>query len=293
MVDRDIIFIRASRVGYHEEQLARQLEPVFGKGNVAFCVDESRGVVDTGPWPKSVLTQQRVRHILNAPPPHDWGWRMGDLCHIAISEDFGPRPAQWLIENDVHISIGREKEIFNILSQITADFMACDLQKKKVKPIAEAVTVALPTAEWGCVFAFNRLSGPRIHELRRTREQIAAGLVGTTRKTPNDEAVLANLGMTAGWEMVNLYEVAPKIFARPWFATNPPMLREALDKTTVDHIHISHPVLTYEQIYNRVAQPFIDGHPQQYKVGRLSRILAVLPKEKQEALLKFYKENEK
>lgn len=287
MTNSDIIFIRTSRFGAVEEQLALQLEPVFGEGNVAICVDESRGAVDTGRWPKCSLTTERVGKIIDGPAPEDWGWRMGDLCHLAIAEDFGPRPAQWLIENDVHIAAGREKEIFQRLSQISADFMACDLARKKVKPIAEGVTVALPTAEWGCIFAFNRLNGDRIDALRETRRQIAAGLAGTKRKVPNDEAVLANLGMSAGWTMVNLYEAAPEIFAPYWFATNPPMLREALEATTEEHIHITHPVLTYEQVYNRLSKPLSDGHPQHYKVGRLSRILAALPKDKQDILLQL------
>jgi|GEM_PF-1811448 len=284
MSGSDITFIRTHRFGDGEDRLAGQLERFFGPGNVAICVDESRGPVDTGRWPKSSLTPNRVLEMVGKPIPKDWGWRMGDLCHIAIAEDFGPRANQWLVENDVHVPQGSEVAIFGQLSRIEADFMACNLGPKKVKPIAEAVTIALPSAEMGCIFAFNRLAGFRVSELREVRREISRGLVGARRAMPNDEAVLANLGTHSGWRMVDLYRAAPEVFAPAWFDTNPPMLREALDRAPAGSLHLTHPVLTFDQVMRRVSQHAAEGHPQKYKSGRMRRILGALPPDQREEL---------
>ena len=280
----DLIFIRSHRFGPVEAALAAQLEPVFGAGNVALCLDESRGAVDTGRWPKSSLTRGRVQDTIGAPPPADWGWRMGDLCHIAVAEDFGPRRRQWLIESDVHIPAGREAEIFARLSAIDADFMACNLAPKKVKQMAAGVRLALPTADWGCIFAFNRLDGAHVPALRDTRRAIARALPGSGLQTPNDEAVVANLGHAAGWTMVDLFQAAPEMFARNWFDTNPPMLREACDVNR-RHPRVSHPVLSYDAIHARLGAAGADGHPQRYKPARLGRILSALDEERRQTLL--------
>lgn len=280
----DIIFIRTHRFGPQEDRLACQLELFFGAGNVAICADESHGEIDTGRWPKSGLTAARIDRMIGPPIPKDWGWRMGDLCHIAIAEDFGPRAHQWLIENDVHIPQGSEQKIFSRLTAIDADFMACNLAPKKVKNISEAVTIALPSADMGCIFAFNRLKGTCVPELVATRRKISAGLVGAKRKTPNDEAVLANLGVHAGWTMVDLYAAAPEVFSPSWFSTNPPILRDALDRRPAGDIRICHPVLSFEQVMKRVSSRDQDGHPQKYGMGRLGRLMSELPDDQRQQL---------
>lgn len=285
MSDADIIFIRTHRFGETEYRLATRLEKVFGSGNVAVCVDESRGVSDTGRWPKSALTPARAVELTGTSVPADWGWRMGDLCHIAISQDFGLRPYQWLIENDVHIPEGQEAVVFDRLRAIGADFMACDLRIKKVKPIAIGVSPVLTSNEWGCIFAFNRLAGGRVPALHAARCAIARSVQGAKLPMPNDEAVLTNLAQSAGWHAVNLFEAAPDIFSRHWFDTNPPFLREHLEAQTDRGLRVSHPVLAYDQIMTRLRQAGADGHPQPYKAGRLSRILAVLPPDRRQDLL--------
>lgn len=285
--EADIIFIRTNRFGDCEDRLATQLEGVFGDGNVVICADDSRGVIDTGNWPRTSMTTERARDILQASPPADWGWRMGDLCHLAVHQDFGPRPRQWLIENDVHIPKGQETEIFSRLAAIDAEFMACALAPKKVKPIAAGVKLILPGAEWGCIFAFNRLDGARIPELQQARRDIMTALPGKKYSVPNDEAILANLAHYNGWKMANLFEHAPDIFARYWFDTNPPMLREHLDKVSSESIKVSHPVLTYDHLIRRLEAAGREGHPQSYKAGRLSRILHVLSEEKRQTVLAF------
>ncbi|MFT3690633.1 hypothetical protein [Paenirhodobacter sp.] len=217
----DFAFIRTTRFGPAEDLLAQRLERTFGAGNVAVCVDESRGPVGTGRWPKTALTPARAEALVGGPLPPDWGWRMGDLCHMAVAESFGPKARQWLVESDVYLPPDAA-EIFTRLGAIEADFLACDLRRKKVKPIAEAVTLVLPTAEWGCIFALNRLAGGRIAALRTARRAVVAALAGQKRKMPNDEAMVANLGAASGWMMADLYTVAPEVFSPHWFATNPP-----------------------------------------------------------------------
>lgn len=269
----DFAFIRTTRFGPSEERLAQRLEQAFGPGNVAFCVDESRGVVETGRWPKTALTAARAEALVGGPLPADWGWRMGDLCHLAVAETFGARPRQWLVENDVHLPPD-SAAIFARLGAVEADFLACDLRPKKVKPIAEAVALVLPSADWGCVFALNRLAGARIAALRQARRAVVAALAGQRRKMPNDEAMVANLGAAMGWRMADLYAVAPDVFSPRWFATNPPMLREALEGEAG---RVAHPVLGRDEIFERVRQHASSGHPQPYRAGRLRRVLAALP----------------
>lgn len=271
----DIAFIRTTRFGQTEDLLASRLESAFGPGNVLCCVDESRGEVDTGRWPKAVLTRERAESLVGGPLPADWGWRMGDLCHLAVAETFGPRPRQWLVENDVHLP--RDcAGLFARRADIDADFLACDLRRKPVKPIAEAVGLVLPSAEWGCIFALNRIAGERITELRAARQAVVAAVAGQRRKMPNDEAMVANLGAAAGWRMADLYAIAPDAFSPRWFATNPPMLRESLERSTG---RVAHPVLSRDEVFDRVGRGAATGHPQKYGAGRLRRVLAALPAE--------------
>lgn len=276
----DLAFIRTTRFAAPEHLLAERLEQAFGPGNVAVCVDESRGPVETGRWPKVVLDHARAEALVGGPIPADWGWRMGDLCHLAVAEALGPRPRQWLIENDVYLPADCAG-IFARLAEVDADFMACDLRRKKVKPIAEAMTLVLPTAEWGCIFALNRLSGGRIAEVRAARRAVVAALAGQKRKMPNDEAMVANLAAASGWTMADLYQVAPEVFSPRWFATNPPMLREALEGRRGC---VAHPVLGRDDVFERVRRHAASGHPQPYGAGRLRRVLAALPFEEAETL---------
>ncbi len=282
----DLIFIRTHRFGEVEDRLATQLSRAFGSDNVALCVDESRGPVDTGRWRKSSLTRARAEELVGGPVPDDWGWRMGDLCHIAVGEDFGPRSHQWLIESDVHIPNGHEDEIFGTLRAIPGDFLACNLQPKKVKSMAEAVSLVLPTAEWGCVFALNRLKGEHVAAVRDLRRRLTVTLAAASRrwKVPNDEAVVANLGAASGWKLVDLYEAAPGILQQNWFDTNPPFLRRALDEAE-GSTRISHPVLDLDQLFRRIEDPNRDGHQQQYKLRRLSRIIKHLTPEEKARML--------
>lgn len=288
--DDDIILVRTHRFGQVEENLCKQLAKVFGKKNVVICADETRGLLDTGKWQRSSLTPDRVRDMTGGSVPPDWGWRMGDLCHIAVHEDFGPRPRQWLIENDVHIPKGHETEIFTELSAIQADFMACNLQRKKVKSIAEGVTAVLPGAEWGCIFAFNRLNGEHVTDLQKLRQRLAIELPRTRHKVPNDEAVLANLSFYSNWKMVDLFEAAPDIFAKYWFDTNPPMLREHIERQTGSK-RVTHPVLGYDMLLQRLTDAAQSGHPQAYKEGRLGRVLSVLPERERNHILSFVRPN--
>lgn len=276
----DLAFIRTTRFGAAEAALAERLEEAFGAGNVVFCVDESRGAVATGRWPKAVLDRARAEALAGGPVPDDWGWRMGDLCHLAVAEDFGPRPRQWLIENDVFLP-SDAAAIFARLAAVEADFLACDLRRKKIKPIAEAMALVVPEADWGCIFALNRLAGGRIGEVKRGRREIVAAVAGLRRKVPNDEALVANLGAAAGWRMADLYQVAPEAFSPRWFATNPPMLREALEGQAG---RIVHPVLGHAELLARIAEGAAAGHPQKYGEGRLRRVLAALPPEAAGAL---------
>ena len=282
----DIAFIRSHRFGEVEDRLATQLEIAFGAGNVALCVDESRGPVDTGRWPKASLTRDRAEGMVGGTVPDDWGWRMGDLCHIAIAEDFGPRRHQWLIESDVHVPAGQEDAIFGRLNAITADFMACALRPKKVKPMAVGVATALPSAGWGCIFALNRLSGRHVPAVRQLRRDIRAAIAaGAKVQTPNDEAVLANLGVALDWTMVDLWAAMPDMFSHRWFDTNPPSLRRELDAQT-GSLRVSHPVLEVDQVFRRLEAPRTEGHPQAYKVSRLGRILAAMTPEEKARVMK-------
>lgn len=276
----DLALLRTTRFGPAEAALAVRLEAVFGPGNVVICADESRGRVETGLWPKASLTRARAEALAGGPVPADWGWRMGDLCHLAVAEAFGPRPRQWLIENDVHLPQDAAAA-FARMAATEADFMACDLAPRPVKPIAEAMTAVLPRADWGCIFAFNRLNGARIPELRALRRALVLALQGTRRKMPNDEAVLANLGAVRGWKMVDLYAALPDVFDKAWFATNPPMLREAWAQTEG---RIAHPVLSHDEVMERIRGGSASGHPQPYSEGRLRRVLAALPPEQAQAL---------
>ena len=281
----DLVFIRTNSFGPAEDRLASQLANVFGVGNVVICADETRGALDTGNWLRCSLSAQRAAEIVGVPVPLDWGWRMGDLCHIAVYQDFGLRPNQWLVENDIFIPEGHETQVFAQLSAIDADFMACNLRPKKIKPIAAGVRLFLPDADWGCIFAFNRLSGARVPELIATRQSIAAKLSGSRYKTPNDEAVMANLAHYSGWTHVDLYNAAPDLFSKLWFDTNPPMLFEGLMARSDDRPRVVHPVLTFEQLYRRMQAANGDGHPQAYGYNRLSRILPALKSQQREQIL--------
>lgn len=288
----DIAFIRCHRFGDDERKLAQQLSLFFGQEHVAVCIDETRGEADTHPWKKAVLTRDKARDLVGGPVPDDWGWRMGDLCHLAIAEAFPGYERQWLLESDIHIPAGHEKEIFEELSAIDAEFMACALMPKKVKPIAAAVGLVLPSVEWGCVFAFNRLSTRCVPDLRQLRQDISAAMRASSKgfKAPNDEAVVSNLCFARGWKMVDLWDVAPDIFSRKWFDTNPPWLRRDLEERVATR-RVSHPVLDVHQLLRRIGAEG-DGHPQLYKSGRLSRILPHLTEDESAQIIPLLKKND-
>lgn len=265
----DLAIIRSHRFGAMEAALAGRLSQVFGAGQVILAVDESRGPVDCGGLAKVSLTPATLAGLGFAGLPADWGWRCGDLCYHAAAAARPPHARYWLFEADIWLP--PVAEALCALSALPQEALAAGLGPKATAPkYSRLMTPLCGSDRWGCFFPVTRVSARLLGEMRRLRERSLAEIAPHRPAFPNDEAILGGAVHATGVSHADLYAAAPRFFDPACFATNPPHLRDALDRGTEGRVF--HPAIPLSAILDEIARNG-PGAGRRYDAHRLRRVL--------------------
>ena len=280
---RDLICIRSHKIARPENDLYDSLRMAFPAEAVVFCLDESRGVIDTGGRPKMSLTADVAERLAGQPLPEDWGWRMGDLCFALAAESYPAVERFWLIEGDVFVPKARAAGIFERLRGVAGAYVTPGFQNKGRHRMNRALEGILDETSWGSLcFALVRADQAMVDAAIRLRRTVGTAYASRHRKppAPNDEAIYANAAVAGGFEVGDFMADCPDILSPDWFNVNPPFLYEHVLETEGSGTRILTPVLEFEHLLRRVQAPGVaEGRKHAYPRWRLRRILPVLSEE--------------
>lgn len=269
---QDLAILRSHRFGPMEAALAERLAAWFGAEGVLLALDESRGPVESGGWARVSLTPATLAGLGLAPLPPDWGWRCGDLCYYAAAAARPGVARYWLFESDVWIAPGAVGPLFDRLAALPAEALAAGLGPRPEAPKYSRLMAPLAGSDrWGCFFPVSRASATLVAAMQQMRRQSLATIPATKPLFPNDEAILAGTVAAGGFSHADLYAAAPEFFAPKSFATNPPHLRDALDRRAGAR-QVFHPAIFLADILSELAS----NGPQagrRYDAHRLRRVL--------------------
>ncbi len=262
-MDKTAILVRCRTVGPIERDLARVIRDDTGISPV-LVVNEARADAEQDGFATLALTRDRLAGLGFAGLPDDWAWRCGDLCLYLARNALPKADRHLLIENDVLFLGQALRRLVDLARHPAAEAGAVRLGLHDEAPKYSRGLDRLgldPRA--GCLFPVVFATAALIDRMAGIRQQaLALGL-----RRLNDEAVLAGAALRHPATALDLARALPRDFRPRTFATNPPLLREALLRTRPEGAH--HPVLPLAQVLDRIADP-----SRGYGRHRLRRVLA-------------------
>ncbi len=261
---KTLFLIRSMAFDPVAERLAQTLSTAAG-AMVVFVCDESRGVVDTGPYDKVSLTSARLTTLGLENPPEDWGWFWGDVCYYAALARYAEYDYYCLIESDVFLSPSAAKTLVEHLDRQHEDALAVRLGPMDSVPrYSRPLKFLGLDPAWGCIFPATRLHRNLVRAMLKLRKR---SLVDTPKGRLNDEGVLVGAIQEGAFSYAALDQILPEMFPDDTFETNPPHLYEPLLEDD-DLGQAYHPVVRFDTVMERIENKY-----KNYGTHRLRRVL--------------------